>query len=346
MFAMAESAWPRTGGDRGNRSNSNFPGPTEGRILHRVALANCCPDDTTPAVIVGSDGHLRVTCASSLFAIEANGNPIWELELEPPHSAPVALTEGRTLLTSIDDLCIVDQNGDMELTVRWDSCCDDSGPSPNISWANEPIVTSPMGPVSVLREWSWHELGVFGYDIPPPALYDDDSMAIAGYCGEGFCRVRADSSFVFRGRLREADLLPSVSRAQIAAVGSIKQGRSCFFDPEGAEIGTFAQPCLFAEYPGEQWIAAGGEGIYRLTREGRPLWERALPVAGDWGLRQPVVDSEGRIYAALLAGLVALDENGQRLFQLQLGTSRAGPPTIIAPGVLAIVVEDELLLIG
>lgn len=343
---MAESAWPRTGGDRGNRSNSKFPGPTEGRILHRVPLAGCCPDDTTPAVVVSSDGDLRVTCNNSLFGVDANGSPVWEVELEPPHSAPVALAEGRTLLTVVDDLCIVDRNGDVELTVRWSSCCDDSGPSPNINHANEPIVTSPMGPVSLLREWSWHDLGVFGYDIPVPALYDDDSMAIAGYCGEGFCRVRADRSFVFRSQLQQADLLPCVSRAQAAAVGSFGQGKSCFFDPDGKEMGTFPRPCLFAEYPGEQWIAASREGLYRLTRDGRPLWERVLPIHGDWGLRQPVVDSEGRIYAALLAGLIALDPQGQRLFQLQLGTARAGPPTIIAPHLLAIVVEDELLLIG
>lgn len=343
MFEMADTPWPRTGGDRGNRSNSRLAGPVEGRILQRVELWG---GPGIQSVVVASDGSLRVTCGHNLFALSPEGDCLWSLPLAEAHSAPVALVGGRTLLTVDDAVWVVDGRGKRELTLGWEATCDDSGPSPNLSLCGEPIMTSPEGPVSVLRDWSWHDLGVFGYDVVGPAVYDDGSLAIAGYFGHGFCRVDTDGTILFRSGIRETDLLPCVNRAQTAAVGSLNKSRSWFFDPIGRELGSYPAPCLFAEYPGNQWVAAGSESLSRLTQEGEVVWRRELPIAGDWGLRQPLVDAEGHIYATLLAGVIGLDPDGKRLFQLQLGAARVGPPTIIAPGRLALLAEDELLLIG
>lgn len=344
MFALADSPWPRTGGDRGNRSNSSLSGPVAGRILHQVPLASAGLDGP-PAVVVASDGTLRVTCGGTLFGVEASGVVLWSLPIGERHSAPVALAEGRALLTARDTLLVVDSEGRKELVLHCEFHCDDSGPSPNLSWAGEPIVSSPTGDVCILREGEWHEIGAFGYDVLPPAIYHDGSLAISGYYGDGFCRVQPSGKVVFRTRFKEADLLPCLNREQVAAVGALNVHESCFVDHAGKVLGSYPEACVFADYTSD-WVALERAScLSRITSAGKILWRRELPLVTDWGLRQPVVDATGRIYAAVVGGVAALDSEGNSLFVLQDGTDRAGPPAIIQPGQIAMVSGQRLLFV-
>lgn len=344
MFTLADSPWPRTGGDRGNRSNSPLSGPTAGRLAHQVSLTSAGLQGPA-AVIVSSDGSLRVTCGGTLFGVDIGGKVPWGLPLGECHSAPVALEDGRTLLASREFLLVVDSEGRKELVIPCGFHSDDSGPSPNISWENEPILTSPMGEVRILRGGEWHQIGVFGYDVLPPALYPDGTLAISGYYGKGFCRVQPSGKFVFRSGLKEADLLPSINAELVAAVGSLNQDRSCFFDQEGRELGSYPSACVFADYAGA-WVALERQGFLSLlTSQGETLWRRELPLVSDWGLCQPVVDAAGRTYATVEGGVAALDPQGKLLFLLQAGAEQAGPPAIVRPGLLAMVVGQRLLFI-
>ena len=177
-----------------------------------------------------------------------------------------------------------------------------------------------------------------------PALYDDDSLAIAGYYGTGFCRVDLDGTIRWQSQLREADLVPTVNRRQVAAVGSVNDGVSAFFAPDGTRVGHYAQAAVFAAY-GDDWVALSKTRLARLSPEGTELWGQDVSMQRVRGrIVQPVVDAEGYIYVRHDEGLRCCNAEGRTVFEVALPTTRPDPLSIIAPGTIALVSEDELLI--
>ena len=354
---LARSPWPRSGGDQANRSAAAVPGPhVMPRFRHVPLPSSATPSDhaDVSGVVVATDGSLRACHRGVLSALTRTGTVLWQVDLAGTrrpsdplwHGLPTALDDNQTLVPLPYALTLVAADGRIDNTVGCEDILDDSGLPPNITSSGWPIVASLLGSVYLLRDGQWVAIGDggYGYDIVCPALYDDDTLAIAGYCGTGFCRVALDGTIRWQSRLREADLVPTVNRRQVAAVGSLNEGVSAFFAPDGTQVGHYAQAAVFAAY-GDDWVALSKTRLARLSPEGAELWGQDVPMQRVRGrIVQPVVDAEGYIYVRHDEGLRCCDAEGRCVFEVTLPSTRPDPLSIIAPGAIALVSEDELLI--
>jgi hypothetical protein len=236
MFDLAQTVWPRFGGDRANRSLLSIPGPHTIPIWQKILLPthDGTPSHmkkTTSGVIVMPDETLRVLHAGLLIAVTLDGTILWQVDLsalvsEDEHwisSLPTALQNGETLLLLPNELLLVDRFGGVrrqnyqitsdagEVSAPGSNCPDDSGFSPNLTYNGLLILSAITGEVYIFTKNRWQEIGVYGYDIVTPAVYPDNSLAIAGY-GRGCCRVNLYGESQWTTHLRGADLLPTLNQ--------------------------------------------------------------------------------------------------------------------------------------
>jgi outer membrane protein assembly factor BamB len=357
MFNLAHTVWPRFGGDHANRSLLSIAGPHTTPAWHKISLSathTTNPSEDNPGgVIVMPDETLRVCHAGMLSAIKIDGTILWQLDLNnlisehkrPRPSLPVALQTGETLLLLRDEFLIVDKQGKTRtINFAEDYAPDDSGYSPNLTYNGQLILTDVMGDVLIHKDTGWQEIGVFGYDIVPPAIYPDNSLAISGYAHMGFCRVSLDGEIQWQTQLKYADLLPTLNYDYIAAVGSLDQG-SAFFRSNGEQIGEYQYGSTFAVYPDGGWIALSKKRLARLTLEGQELW--GCEVSADELLpfvEQPIVDKDGYIYVRQQTGFLCLDAHGNKIFEIEQPALAQNLMSIIGPGVLAYPIEDTLFI--
>lgn len=354
---LAQTVWPRSGQDQGNRSKVDVAGPSQPNICFQLGLPQGEPQDKrltrSGGIVVVGDGSLRVAKGGFVSAISQEGEMSWVKQLlndaatpTPYHSAPLALGHADVLLTLQDSYVIIDGHGERRQHVKFDDYLDDSGPSPNLTLDGRLIITSPIGEVSLASGQGSQNVGNFGYDIVPPALFDDGSLAISGYAGEGFCRVALDGELIWQSSLGDADLLPTVNQQQFSAVGSLNDGISAIFSPSGEKIGQYGQPAVFADYIDGQWIALSNESIARLSPAGEVIWQHPLETAIRWGALQPIVDQEGRIYTAAKDGIICFDAKGSICFTFPTNGEIASSLSMIAPSKLAFIVANQLIVLG
>jgi hypothetical protein len=153
--------------------------------------------------------------------------------------------------------------------------------------------------------------------------------------------------FVWKTSFHEADLLPTLNRQQIAAVGSLNDKLSMFFAPDGQVLGTYQRAAIFAQHLDDTWIAFAGNNIARLTSTGHLLWDRAVPIykAYGWSDLQPIVDREGYVYLLSADGIMCLDPEGAEVFAVPANGAQLLGLSIVAEDTLACIVNDELWLI-
>lgn len=364
MFQLAQTVWPRFGGDQANRSLLRIAGPHTAPDWQTILLPVL---DETPehmkrtrnGVIVMPDETLRVCHAGMLIAVTLDGTILWQVDLrnlarEDDYwisSLPTALSTGETLLWQPDKWLLVDRSGHVRHQEYLHSpdhewvCPDDSGFSPNLTHNGYLILSAITGEVYLFNEKRWHEIGPYGYDIVTPAVYPDNSLAIAGYAGQGFCRVSLDGTIQWRTSLHDADMLPTLNQEQIAAVGSLNEHSSAFFNSDGEQIGAYRHAAKFAVYPDGGWVALSKQHLARLTFDGKEHWVRE--VAPDDSLswvEQPVVDKDGFIFVRLQDGFLCCDAYGRTVFEIPLSFPPQGLMSIVAPGVLAYAQGNELFL--
>jgi len=353
---LADSYWPRSGFDRGNRSHVPIPGPEKGEIVLEVTLPRLRrkkkPSRYRGGCVISDDATLRVIFDCILSAITVQGELLWSRELKETDgkrchycSLPVALQAGQSLVTLQHTIIIVDPQGNILEHIRIHGPLDDSGPSPNITYDHHLIVTCIMGEVLCLQDHHLSEIGCFGYDILPPAIYDDDSLAISGYYGTGFCRVRQDGQKVWTTELHEADLLPTINRQQISAVGSRNDNVSAFVSSDGVIIGKYERASIFAEYSATEWIALSHDYVAKLSIEGNEIWGYPLQVESNWRNCQPIVDGVGHIYISTKNSILCLNAQGNELFAVALSEPLQGGLSLIAPGHLACISMGKLCII-
>ena len=222
---------------------------------------------------------------------------------------------------------------------------DDSGLSPNLTHDGALLTGSPIGDLYRLDADGWRSLGAFGYDIVPPTLYEDGSLAVAGYAGKGLCRLAPDGQLRWQAAPRHADLPVTINGAQVAAVGSLNDDRSWFVDPDGHSLGEYGHAAVFAEYADGGWAALSSGRLARLTPDGQERWGQPLDVRLTWSTSQPIVDADGRHYVATVGGIVCYDSAGRLVFTTTLGPSQPYAVSIIAAGALACLVGSELVLL-
>lgn len=369
MFDLAQTVWPRFGGDRANRSLLSISGPHTTPTWQKISLSAFSavrpPDRALSGVIVASDGTLRVCHAGQLFAVTFDGAILWQLDLSSLiseetrwiSSLPTALQTGETLLLLPDSLLMVDGHGGIyrrEYLIVSDGSGenaderilpDDSGFSPNLTYSGALILSAITGEVYLFQKNQWRGIGVYGYDIVTPAVYPDNSLAIAGYGHTGFCRVSSDGVIQWTTHLDDADLLPTLNAEHVAAVGSLNDERSAFFRSDGEQIGEYQYAARFAVYPDGGWIALSKQRLARLTLEGRELWGREiLPGNTLSSVEQPLVDRDGFVFVRQKEGLLCCDAHGRTAFEVKSPHTPSGPMSIVAPGVMAYVMENELLI--
>lgn len=366
MFELAHTVWPRFGGDRANRSLLNVSGPHAMPTWQKIPLSACQAAyslrDNYSGVIIMPDESLRVLENGVLSAVTFAGTILWQLDLsaldvgdEEVHdtfSLPTATQAGETLLVRGDAFLIVDNAGNCrrERTLSGEGhnkicALDDSGFSPNLTSSGQPILTCCDGGVYAFKDGLHHEIGVFGYDIVTPAIYPDDTLAIAGYASTGFCRVSLDGRIRWKTAFFYADLLPTLNHRHIAAVGSLNDDTSAFYKPDGSQIGEYQHAAKFAVHPSGDWIALSKQRLARLTLQGDEIWSCALQAGESLSfVEQPLVDKDGYIYVRQKEGFLCIDEHGHKAFEVQLSSLPQGPMSILAPGVVAYTLDGELVI--
>ncbi len=370
MFDLAQTVWPRFGGDRANRSLLSIPGPHTIPIWQKILLPtlDVTPSHmkkTTSGVIIMPDETLRVSHAGLLIAVKLDGTILWQVDLsglvsEDEYwisSLPTALQTGETLLLLPNGLLLVDRFGgirrqdyqitsdDGEVSADGSICPDDSGFSPNLTYNGLLILSAITGEVYIFKKNVGQEIGVYGYDIVTPAVYPDNSLAIAGYYGRGFCRVNLDGELQWTTHLTGADLLPTLNQEHIAAVGSLNEKCSAFFRSDGQQIGEYHHAAKFAAYPDGGWIALSKQRLARLTLEGKELWGREMYPGDSLSfVEQPLVDKDGFIFARQKEGFLCCDAHGRIVFEVKLSHPAQGLMSIVAPGVVVYTQENELFI--
>jgi hypothetical protein len=370
MFDLARTVWPRFGGDRANRSLLSIPGPHTLPSWQKIFLPTrdvplSHMKRTTSGVIVMPDETLRVLHGGLLIAVTLDGTILWQVDLsslvsEDEHwicSLPTALKTGETLLLLPDALLLVERFGgvrrqdygipsdDGGVWTQGDMSPDDSGFSPNLTYNGLLILSAITGEVYLLEKNLWKEIGAYGYDIVPPAVYPDNSLAIAGYYGTGFCRVSLDGELQWTTQLKQADLLPTLNQDHIAAVGSLNDACSAFFRPDGQQIGEYHHAATFAVYPDGGWVALSKRRLARLTLEGSEVWGCDIcPGESLSFVEQPLVEKDGFIFVRQQEGFLCCDAHGRVVFEVKLAHPTLGPMSIVAPRVVAYTLENELFI--
>ncbi|MEO8612859.1 MAG: hypothetical protein ABI690_33505 [Chloroflexota bacterium] len=368
------SIWPRSGGNRSNQSRISVPGPTKGEVFKKVRLRGLDRDEQgnrpeTAGGVVAADGSLRVVSHGVLYALSPKGKILWYRSL--PKYIPETLAEWGIAVHLTDDdfkavpcwhslLCIMNHDCIL-LTICWNAIVldgygkiidqisianpDESPLSPNLTLNHKPILTTTYDGVFIWDKNGLVDLNVNGYDIVPPAVYDDGTLGISAYSGYGYCRVQVDGTVVWKAAPYFADLVPTINHAQYAAVGSLDDEFSVIFSPDGQSVGRYNAPATFAVCANDEWIALSEKQVARLTHTGEVLW--TFPISLDhyaWRRSQPIVDSQERIYFPDNRQLVALEGDGREIWKLKLSDD---PLSIfpVSAGVFGVMVDETLWFI-
>nr|WP_321466399.1 hypothetical protein [uncultured Desulfobulbus sp.] len=351
---LAQSYWPRPGYDQKNRSRVPFPGPECGKIVRQVSLPSSQhgrKSDLQGGCVVTDTMSLRVAYDDRLSAITMDGKILWSVKLRNPGnerpqycSLPVALENGMCLIALSDSVCVYDCNGNLVFQEHI-PLADDSGCAPNITDAGQILHSSLNGEIWCIDAMSARDVGCFGYDVLPPAIYSDNSLAIAGYYGDGFYRVSLDGQIVWKTDFKEADMLPTINQEDFTAVGSKNENKSAFFSPQGTLLGTYDRASVFAEYSPDSWIARSNKWVTKVTVEGNECWKHPLSDETNWGHSQPIVDNLGRIYLIDDSKLLCLSGDGEIIFSTNVHGSSWGGLSCVAPGQMAYVGTGMLQII-
>lgn len=349
-FELAASAWPRTGGDRAQSGRSPLPGPVEGRVVQEHDLGLPAADRPGGGLVLGDDGDLRVTWRSRVLRVNPTTGVVWSRALpgERTLAPPLALAAGETL-TVLDGRAWQRWGADGELlwSRRTRDPIDTDGSSPNLTRAGRVVLVNSLGALWLQGARRRTALGAFGYDLPMPALYEDGSMAVAGYAGTGLVRIAASGQVLWRAPLRDADLLPAIDADGVVATGSLNERCSLFVASDGAVCGRYGAAATFASASGGDWYARSRDALARVSRTGEVRWVvSALSKVGLMfhGGARLLRDVEDRVYALDGDRLLACGPTGDVVFQVELpAEAHSLGPT--ASGELAVLLESGGLVI-
>lgn len=351
-WECARGAWSRTGGGVRNARRTHHRGPGLGRLDSRRRLP--VPLDGHQSSAMACDGdQLWLTHGGAVAAFGVDGQERWSKrcdELLPGESrgvsAPMILVDGTGVVTAGESVAFVRPSGELMGLVRVGDYLDDSGISPTTTTDGRLLLTTPGGDVFTLAgDLSLKSWGSFGYDVVPPARFEDGSFAICGYAGSGLVRVAGPEAIRWSSDFVDADLVPSINDRGYIAAGSRNDGHSRLFSPDGELLGLYFEPAIFGCLE-EDWIALGPNGVSRIDPRGEVIWLSLFDslFGFGWGGLGPVITAGDCIYYPDPTGLCCLDPDGSVTWRLSLGSApRAITP--IAPGTLAVIADDELLII-
>jgi hypothetical protein len=287
-------------------------------------------------IALSDDGTLRVVSGGRLYCVASDGIR-WCTE-DAWIAPPTCLSGGRVLVLRRRRFSVLDGKGEVVSELPFDFPVLPSHRAPNVA-AGVLLASSPNGELWGGSADGFHQIGDFGIDLEPPAVFDDGSLGVAGY-DAGYCRVRLDGTIIWETRdWPIADLNPTIARDQRSAVGAFDDNSSHIYEADGSLLGIYPAAAVFSEHQ-MGWVAVSGEAVALLTPEGVVRWQ--LPIRR---MQQAVVDVRGRIYASDEDGLVCLDTNGTLVFVTELPDGPARSLAPIGPGRLAALCGEELLIL-
>ncbi len=353
-YELADSAWPRTGGDNRNSGRTRVRGPENLNILFKAEIPSITltilPNYlvSSSGIAVSADNFLYVLIGSVLFRVSLKGKIVWSREITELtgtdsmyNSPPTALKNGNAVLTSINKLIEVDQEGGLVKLLDVENSLDDSGISINISNNGKAALTSPTGELKLVDQKNIKLIGSFGYDIVPPAFFDDNSMGVSGYSYAGFCRVTEEGKIVWKSGIN-ADHLPCINTAGFSAVSG------AILDRDGSIICNLENYSLFAEWSPERWIARSGQNLAMIDSSGKIIWKYIFPEESGlrWGKYQPVVDGAGKIYVQHKGGIFLFNSQGKLTGSFENKDYPVWSFAIVDKGTIAAIAGGYLLFLG
>jgi hypothetical protein len=306
---------------------------TNGHLHWTRRLVDRVPEDTLDA----GEAEFLTTAAAGADLLPDDPEDMLEY-----HSAPLALATGAVVISLRHSFVVFDPTGAIQVQPSI-IMGDDSGYAPNVTPTGLLVLSTIAGDIIVVAEQDAREMEMgFGYDLLPPAVYADGSLAVGGYYGTGFCRVQPDGQFRWRTTFHEADLRPTLNRQEVAAVGSLNDGETRFFAPDGQWMGTYRRAATLAAYGNDGWIDAATGVLTRLALTGEIRWQQTLVGSP---VHPPIVDADGRIYVLTRDALQGWDGSGRPLFVRPLDGAPVYDLALIAPSRLAALGDSVLLLV-
>ncbi|MCA9609049.1 MAG: hypothetical protein KC619_25785 [Myxococcales bacterium] len=378
-FDLADTPWPRTGGDRRHSARVSVPGPRFGRVVGEVSLPVAEGRWRGGGIATAADGAMVVVAGGVVTRVSLGGEVRSSATIPPPGpeppyegddvledgaleaidpddeedpfdrplSPPVALADGNVLVLAPPEVLVFDPRGELVGGAYVENGADDSGLSPNLTHDGALLVTYNTGEVVRFADGARRELGVFGYDVVPPAVGADDALVIAGYAGAGLVCVAPDGSRRWRAGIEYADMVPAVDAEGFVVVGSNNDARSFVVSPEGRVVATLDGVAAFAEATGGDWLARRRDGLARVRRDGSCIWSRPLEAVPGllWGAQAPIADAEDRVCTLGPDALLVHDaRTGEEVARAPLPGAPLGL-AVVAPGRAAVLVGQRLLLI-
>lgn len=349
---LADSPWPRAEGDAGNRRLASCDGPRALRVLHRTVL----PESSAgPSGCAAGDGLLHLRHGDWLCSFGPGAERRWALRLprEPgeerrPAGLPAALHGGACAVAVGARLLVVDARGQAIGSFRRTGGPFSSAGSPNGTPDGRLALVAADGELDLLLR---DDMVAFAgrraapvVDEPvarasTPAVYADGSFAFCD--GGGLKRVDPRGGLRWSGVPARTDRAPVLSTTEVCGAAD-GVGSTLFLDGQGRLLAELPLEAELCARPDGGWLALGAAGLLALDEGLEPLWR--LDLAG--GEHAPACDGSGWSLCWDEDGILHLvDARGTRREKRRFGRP-AAPPAVVAPGLAALVMEDELLLLG
>src|SRR5262245_29737754 len=179
MFQLANSLWPRKGGDAGNRSRFGVRGPRRSQIVRAIPLPAASSPGITDAVVL-PDGAIHIVHRNHLLSVAADGTIRWSTRFDDGPAPPVALDKGQTLVLSSGSVRVFDARGTLLTQVQGSEAgkrfsCFQTCYAPAVSPDGRVFLPQEgMYPILLLEGAALNEYPVVSQDDPePPAFYAD-----------------------------------------------------------------------------------------------------------------------------------------------------------------------------
>jgi outer membrane protein assembly factor BamB len=345
-YALARSPWPKKGGDLGNTGKSKAPS-TRGRLRWAFDPKNA--NGTLGECAVGSDGTVYYgDLGGNLYAVSAAGSLLWRY-VDPGNQfvrSPALANDGTILYPSIRGLVAVSASGRHEWTARMPSSCGSAtiGSDGTIYCGSDAGKLYAMNASGSLL-WS---KAIGGPEWAPPAIGFHGTI----YFGSDDHCVYALSPagrILWRYRTRWKVEAPVTIGGDETVYAPSGDGTLYALDRNGHLLWKFKceSSLLRAVAIGKGqtvYVSTGDLHLYCLDSHGRVKWSFATT-----GYTSPVTTSDGVVYSLGANELVAIDEKGNSLWNLELRDHFASDhpwadPSIGADGCVYVVTLYGLLM--
>jgi hypothetical protein len=342
----------RTGLDRRNSSKTELIGPKLGLLIQIVDLPKNDSSYDNAAIVV-SPNNFKVINKGMLSSVSNECKILWTHEITEFNnlsskytSAPLIKEDGNIIVTGVSTITEFDISGLIVNQIESDFTLDDSNISPNISDEGLISLTGPAGNLAFLKNGKIIKIADRGYDVLSPPFYPDNSM-LAVFYYNAIYRIDLKGNQIWKNDYKEADMVATINKNNICAVGSKNNKESIIISSSGDIISKYNRPALFSEYSEDEWIALSSDKLAKINNSAEIIWEYKFEeeIKVKWGEPKPIIDKNLNVYALTSKGLLALDKNGNVLYNLKFNLGVPKAFNIIHEEKIALIIGNNLLLI-